>query len=40
LTPLDTQHFDLDGALDALEAPHHPETTIKAHIDLDASFPP
>ena len=36
LSSLVTQHFDLDGALDALDAAHHPESTIKAHIDLTA----
>ncbi len=36
LTPLVTQHFDLDDALDALDAAHHPESTIKAHIEMAA----
>ena len=36
LSSLVTQHFDLDSALDALDAAHHPESTIKAHIDLTA----
>jgi L-iditol 2-dehydrogenase len=34
LTPLVTQQFTLDDALDALEAAHHPESTIKAHIEI------
>ena len=34
LTPLVTQQFGLDDALDALEAAHHPESTIKAHIEI------
>jgi L-iditol 2-dehydrogenase len=36
LTPLVTQRFAADDALDALEAAHHPQTTIKAHIEFDA----
>ncbi|NEM91822.1 zinc-dependent alcohol dehydrogenase [Galbitalea soli] len=39
LTPLVTQHFTVDEALDALDAAHHPETTIKAHIEFDATLP-
>jgi L-iditol 2-dehydrogenase len=39
LSPLVTQRFPVDGALDALDAAHHPESTIKAHIELDASLP-
>jgi len=38
LTPLVTQHFTIDGALDALDAAHHPQTTIKAHIELTATL--
>lgn len=38
LTPLVTQHFSIDEALDALDAAHHPATTIKAHIELDATL--
>ena len=38
MTPLVTQHFDVDHALDALEAAHHPQTTVKAHIELTASL--
>jgi L-iditol 2-dehydrogenase len=38
LTPLVTQHFDVDAALDALDAAHHPESTIKAHIEFDATL--
>jgi L-iditol 2-dehydrogenase len=34
LTSLVTQQFALDDALDALEAAHHPESTIKAHIEI------
>jgi L-iditol 2-dehydrogenase len=39
LTPLVTQRFGVDEALDALEAAHHPATTIKAHIEFDATLP-
>lgn len=39
MTPLVTQQFDVDHALDALEAAHHPETTVKAHIALTATLP-
>jgi L-iditol 2-dehydrogenase len=39
MTPLVTQHFDVEHALDALEAAHHPQTTIKAHIELTATLP-
>jgi L-iditol 2-dehydrogenase len=39
LTPLVTQHFGIDDALDALDAAHHPAATIKAHIDLTATLP-
>jgi L-iditol 2-dehydrogenase len=38
LTPLVTQHFTIDEALDALDAAHHPATTIKAHIELTATL--
>jgi L-iditol 2-dehydrogenase len=38
MTPLVTQHFDVAHALDALDAAHHPETTIKAHIELTATL--
>lgn len=34
LSPLVTQHFSVDDALDALDAAHHPESTIKAHVEL------
>jgi L-iditol 2-dehydrogenase len=37
LTPLVTQRFRSDDAVQALEAAHHPQTTIKAHIEFDAS---
>lgn len=36
LSPMVTQRFGIDEALDALDAAHHPQTTIKAHIELDA----
>ncbi len=36
LSPLVTQRFAIDEALDALDAAHHPESTIKAHIELTA----
>jgi len=39
LTPLVTGHFSVDEALDALEAAHNPATTIKAHIEFDATLP-
>ena len=38
MTPVVTQHFAVADALDALEAAHHPETTIKAHIELTATL--
>jgi L-iditol 2-dehydrogenase len=38
MTPLVTQRFDVDHALDALDAAHHPQTTIKAHIELTATL--
>jgi len=39
LSPLVTQRFGAEDALDALEAAHHPATTIKAHIEFDAVLP-
>jgi L-iditol 2-dehydrogenase len=39
MTPLVTQRFDVDHALDALEAAHHPEATVKAHLELTAPLP-
>lgn len=39
LTPLVTQRFALEDALEALDAAHHPKTTIKAHIELSATLP-
>jgi len=39
LSPLVTQRFGVDDALGALEAAHHPATTIKAHIEFDAVLP-
>jgi L-iditol 2-dehydrogenase len=38
MTPLVTQRFDVDHALDALDAAHHPQTTIKAHVELTATL--
>jgi L-iditol 2-dehydrogenase len=38
MTPLVTQRFDVAHALDALDAAHHPERTIKAHIELAATL--
>lgn len=38
MTPLVTQQFDVAHALDALDAAHHPESTIKAHIELTATL--
>lgn len=38
LTPLVTQHFTIDEALNALDAAHHPATTIKAHIEMTATL--
>lgn len=38
LTPLVTQRFSIDQALDALDAAHHPATTIKAHIELSGTL--
>jgi L-iditol 2-dehydrogenase len=37
LSSLVTQRFSADDALDALEAAHHPESTIKAHIEFTAT---
>jgi L-iditol 2-dehydrogenase len=39
MTPLVTQQFDVDHALDALDAARRPQTTIKAHIELTATLP-
>ena len=39
MTPLVTQRFDVEHALDALDAAHHPQTTIKAHVELTATLP-
>lgn len=39
LSSIVTEHFDVDGAMDALKSAHHPTpATIKAHIDLTASL--
>jgi L-iditol 2-dehydrogenase len=38
LSPLVTQRFGIDEALDALDAAHHPESTIKAHLELDGAL--
>jgi L-iditol 2-dehydrogenase len=38
LSSIVTEHFDVDGAVDALETAHHPTpSTIKAHIEFTAS---
>jgi L-iditol 2-dehydrogenase len=34
LTAVVTQRYPIDSAVEALEAAHHPESTIKAHIEL------
>lgn len=39
LSALVTQRFTVDTALDALAAAHHPESTIKAHIEFTATVP-
>ena len=39
LSALVTQRFTVDTALDALAAAHHPESTIKAHIEFAATGP-
>ena len=39
LSPLVTQRFTVDSALEALDAAHHPESTIKAHIEFTAPDP-
>jgi L-iditol 2-dehydrogenase len=38
MTPLVTQHFTIEQGLDALDAAHHPQTTIKAHLELTATL--
>jgi L-iditol 2-dehydrogenase len=38
LSPLVTQRFVIDEALAALDAAHHPETTIKAHLELTGTL--
>jgi L-iditol 2-dehydrogenase len=38
LTPLVTQRFSVDEAPAALDAAHQPQTTIKAHIEFDATL--
>jgi L-iditol 2-dehydrogenase len=39
LSSIVTEHFDVDGAVGALEIAHHPTSaTIKAHIDLSATL--
>ena len=38
LTPLVTQRFATADALDALEAAHHPQDTIKAHIEFTGTL--
>lgn len=39
LSPLVTARFGVDTALDALDAAHHPQSMIKAHIEFDAPVP-
>lgn len=39
LTPLVTQYFGIESSLDALDAAHHPEATIKAHVQFEATLP-
>jgi L-iditol 2-dehydrogenase len=39
LTALVTQRFGVTDALQALDAAHHPQTTIKAHIELEGVLP-
>jgi L-iditol 2-dehydrogenase len=38
LTPLVTDRFPVYRALDALAAARQPASTIKAHVELDASL--
>ena len=38
LTPLVTHRFGVDQALDALDAAQRPASTIKAHVEFDASL--
>ncbi|HET9841205.1 MAG TPA: zinc-binding dehydrogenase [Nocardioides sp.] len=39
LSSIVTEHFDVDGAVDALETAHHPSpSTIKAHIEFTGSL--
>ena len=38
LTAVVTQRYGIDSAVEALEAAHHPESTIKAHIELTAAL--
>jgi L-iditol 2-dehydrogenase len=38
LSPLVTQRFTVDEAVDAIEAAHHPQSNIKAHIQFDAAL--
>ena len=38
MTPLVTQHFDVNHALEALDAAHDGQSTIKAHIELTATL--
>jgi L-iditol 2-dehydrogenase len=39
LSAIVTQRFDIDAAVQALEAAHHPADTIKAHIELRGRVP-
>jgi|EndMetStandDraft_6_1072998.scaffolds.fasta_scaffold88837_2 L-iditol 2-dehydrogenase len=38
LSPIVTQRFAIDDAVSAVDAAHHPESTIKAHIELTAAL--
>jgi L-iditol 2-dehydrogenase len=38
LTAVVTQRYPIDSAVEALEAAHHPESTIKAHIELTGAL--
>jgi L-iditol 2-dehydrogenase len=38
LSPLITDRFRIEQGIEAIEAAHHPLSTIKAHIELDATL--
>lgn len=38
MTPLVTRRFAIDQGLEALDAAHHPQSTIKAHLELTATL--